>query len=358
MEPHCSSWSCWSKAAVTNCPPKGDGAQICVLRRTFVREVMALRRNHLHRHLGLSLAFVYVHSTDVSRILMSRKARERQDLDDRDNFIRARDNEADHRYLGTGWVRFRDFDIVEKTEHNVHVCAKRRDPGLGQPRKLPDGSEGQRYSAGWLFWDDNSLGMYAPLIDEPDLFVKFASLARKDPGTRDGQYDIMLEWIKNYGVLGLVPEGNFAPGLRSERKENLLAFWHEVHRAAACMALYEAATGRGRMLKRLSLPGKTLTEKRKSAARTLSQNVQHTLERHCYPKLYYQVRQDSDETPDVGLSWGFHSLLGAMYLQMAWRMTSRRCEAPGCNKIIGLHERSDKKTCSPACKERRRQHRN
>jgi len=274
-----------------------------------------------------------------------------------DNFIRARDNEADHRHLGTGWVRFRDFDIVEKTEHNVHVCAKRRDPGLGRPRKLPDGSEEQRYSVGWLFEDDNSTGMYAPLIDEPDLFVKFARLATKDPGTRDGRYDIMLEWIKNYGVLGLVVEGISWLGQRSERDENLFAFWHEVQRAAACMALYEAATGRGRMLKRLSLPGKTLAEKRKSAARTLSQNVQHTLERHCYPKLYYQVRQDSDETPDVGLSWGFHSLLGAMYLQMAWRMTSRRCDAPGCNNIIGLHERSDKETCSRTCKQRRKDHR-
>src|SRR5215213_10453865 len=128
-------------------------------------------------------------------------------MDDRDNFIRARDNETDDRYLGTGWVRFRDFNIVEKTEHNVYVSAKRRDPGLGQPRKLPDGSKEQRYSVDWLFADDNSMGMYAPLRDEPDLFVKFASLASEDPSTRDGRYDIMLEWIKKYGVLGLVFEG-------------------------------------------------------------------------------------------------------------------------------------------------------
>jgi len=277
-------------------------------------------------------------------------------MDDKDNFIRARDNETEEKYLGTGWVRFRDFD-TEETEHNVHLRAKWRDPGLPQPRKHPDGSEVQNYPGRWLFEDDNSTGMYAPLRDEPDLFVKFASLASEDPGTRDGRYDIMLEWIKNYGVLGLVVEGISWPGQRSERDENLFAFWHEVHRAAACMALYEAASGRGRMLKRLSLPGKTLAEKRKSAARTLSQNVQHTLERHCYPKLYYQVREDSGETTDVGLSWGFHSLLGAMYLQMAWRITSRRCDAPRCNNIIGLHERSNKETCSRTCKQRRKDHR-
>ena len=275
-----------------------------------------------------------------------------------DNFIRARDNETDDGYLGTGWVRFRDFDIVEKTEHNVRVSAKSRDPGLPRPRKLPDGTEVQSYSAEWLFKDDNTRGMYAPLRDEPDLFVKFASLASKDPGPRDSRYDIMLEWIKKYGVLGLVAEGNSESGQRSERDENLLLFWSEVHRAAQCMALYEAATGPGRVLKGSGVSGKTLAEKRKSAARILSDNVQSTLRSHCYPKLYYQVREDSGETTDVGLSWGFRSLLGAMYLQMAWRITSRRCEAPGCNNIIGLHERSNKKTCSLACKERRRYHRN
>jgi hypothetical protein len=278
-------------------------------------------------------------------------------MDDRDNFIRARDNETEGRYLGTGWVRFRDFD-TEETEHNVHLRAKWRDPGLPQPRKLPDGSEVQNYPGGWLFEDDNSTGMYAPLMDEPDLFVKFASLASKDPGTRDGRYDIMLKWIKNYGVLGLRVEGNFAPGLRSERDEYLWPFWSEVHRAAQCMELYEAATGPARLLRRSGVSGKSRAEKRKSAARVLSQNVDSTLKHHCYPKLYYQVRGDNGETTNAALSWGFHSLLGAMYLQMAWRITSRRCEAPGCNNIIGLHERSNKKTCSLACKERRRYHRN
>jgi hypothetical protein len=85
--------------------------------------------------------------------------------------------------------------------------------------------------------------------------------------------------------------------------------------------------------------------------------VRVILERDCYPKLYYQVREDTGEMAGFALSWGFRSLLGAMYLQLAWRIKSRKCEAPGSNNIIGLHERSDKHTCSKACKERRRQHR-
>jgi hypothetical protein len=278
-------------------------------------------------------------------------------MTENDNFRRARDNETDDRFLGTPWVRFRDFDVVEKTEDNVRVRAKSRDPGLPRPRKLPDGSEERSYPAEWLFKDDNSMGEYAPLRDEPDLFVKFASLANEDPGTTDGRYHKMLEWIKEYGVLGLVPVGNFGSDLRSERDENLLLFWFEVRRAARCMALYEVATGPGRMLKRLDLLGKTLPERRKSVLQRLGNEVQHTLKRDCYPKLYVGVLEDIGGMADVALSWGFRSLLGAMYLQLAWCIKSRQCEAPGCNEIIGLHERSDKHTCSKACKERLRYHR-
>jgi hypothetical protein len=205
--------------------------------------------------------------------------------------------------------------------------------------------------------DDNSKGMYAPLREVPDLFVKFASLASEDPGTRDGCYDIMLEWIKKYGVLGLEREVGFRPDLRSERDENLLVFWHEVHRAARCMALYGAATRPGRFLKRSGLPGKTLAERQKSALLRLGGEVKDTLERECYPKPYYVVLEDTGEVPDLVLSWGFHSLLGAMYLQLAWRIKSRQCQAPGCNNIISIHKRSDQETCSRACKERRKYHR-
>jgi len=275
-------------------------------------------------------------------------------MTERENFIRARDNETDDRYLGTRWVRFHHFDAVEKTENNVRVEARKHDP-------LADGTKGRSYSGEWLFVDYNATDEYAPLRDEPDLFVKFASLADNDPGTTDGRYDIMLEWIKKYGVLGLYPAGNFGPDLRSEREESLFLFWHEVGRAARCMALYKAATGPPGLLQRSGAPGKTLAEKRKWAETTLFDEVGSTLRRECFPKLfdlYSQVREDSGETTDVGLGWGFRSLLGAMYLQMAWRITSRRCAAPGCNNIIGLDKRSDAETCHRNCKERRRYHRN
>ena len=57
-----------------------------------------------------------------------------------------------------------DFDGTENTEHNVHLRAKRRDPGLRRHRKLPDGSAWRRsYPGEWQLKDDNSRGIYAPL---------------------------------------------------------------------------------------------------------------------------------------------------------------------------------------------------
>jgi hypothetical protein len=283
-------------------------------------------------------------------------------LDDRDNFIRARDNEAEERYLTTGWTVYRDFD-VEKTEHGAHLSAKWYDPGLPQPRKLPDGSEERSYSAEWLFKDDNAGRSYAPLRDEPDLFLRFSSLAAQDPGIedRDGRLEITMKWIKTYGVLGLVYESGstqeLVRGWRSARRENLLLFWEEAHRAADCITLYRAGTAPARMLKHSNIRGKTTTEKRKSAAQLLSSQLNNKLQQECYPNLYYGVLRDTGEPATVGLSWGFRSLLGAMYLQLAWRIKSRQCEAPGCDNIIGLHERSDKETCSRRCKQRRKDHR-
>jgi hypothetical protein len=283
-------------------------------------------------------------------------------MDDSANFKRARDNETKERYLGTGWVVFRDFEIVEKTEDNVRVCAKWRDPGLPRPRKLPDGREVQSYSGEWAFKDDNAARVYAPLQEEPDLFLRFASLAEQDPGIedRDGRLEITMKWIKTYGVLGLTYENGskheLVYGLRSDRRENLLLFWREVHRAADCITLYQAGTAPARMLKHSNIHGKTTAEKRKSAAQLLSSQLGSKLEHECYPKLYYEVLRETGEPHNVGLSWGFRSLLGAMYLQLVWRIKSRQCQAPGCNNIIGLDRRSDAETCSQRCKERRRYH--
>jgi hypothetical protein len=66
-------------------------------------------------------------------------------------------------------------------------------------------------------------------------------------------------------------------------------------------------------------------------------------------------------------SWGFRSLLGALWLQFFFVRTStqepRQCQARDCNKLLGAGGKgqkgmySNKRFCSTACAERDRYHR-
>ena len=62
------------------------------------------------------------------------------------------------------------------------------------------------------------------------------------------------------------------------------------------------------------------------------------------------------ETQGFIYDFGFHSLLGAMYLQMMLLITDaeklRVCQRPGCQTIIPSSDREDKVFCGrPACKQ-------
>src|SRR5215204_6439449 len=52
-------------------------------------------------------------------------------------------------------------------------------------------------------WRENEPQPYKPLVDEPDLFLKFARLVEEGPITENE----MLEWVSSYGVLGLDKSG-------------------------------------------------------------------------------------------------------------------------------------------------------
>jgi hypothetical protein len=93
----------------------------------------------------------------------------------------------------------------------------------------------------------------------------------------------------------------------------------------------------------------------------------------CYPILWRRINKDNDQTLGFVQSLGFHSLLGAMYLQMMWLLiegdSARRCERPGCPRIVRFQPpqqpdaaaprgtrgkyrtRKDKLYCSNACKQ-------
>ena len=92
--------------------------------------------------------------------------------------------------------------------------------------------------------DGNNWKTYKPLEERPDLFLKFARLARQPTSAERA-----LNWCKEYGVLGL--SGDYHWGWTGEntapqKREGLQAFDTEVERAAGLLALYESALNRDR----------------------------------------------------------------------------------------------------------------
>jgi len=248
---------------------------------------------------------------------------------------------------------------------------------------------------------------YQPLAEIPGLFLEFARLADEEI-TRE----VWLDWIERYGVLGLewddlvrhaarrhlelgsdlggflsevdqLPRGKFGSVLlEGGPRESYQNFVEEARKANGLLRLYEAVTdpeqgpdvelvkgcadreGLGHWVR---TPGAAKTW----ALGWVSHVVQETVAEDCYPSLY----QDGDT---IRYGWGFHTLLGAMYLQMMWLLTSTgeiRCKARGCSRIITYEQpeqsledlgrkgyrkpykvRSDKVFCSKRCKNRQYYH--
>jgi hypothetical protein len=67
--------------------------------------------------------------------------------------------------------------------------------------------------------------------------------------------------------------------------------------------------------------------------------VQTRLHEHCYPQFNVYTR-GGYPTGRFTLTWGFHSLLGAIWLQMAWLLEDessvRFCRVPDCRRVITL----------------------
>jgi hypothetical protein len=239
------------------------------------------------------------------------------------------------------------------------------------------------------FWEYfNPVDWYSP-VKYSDLFLEFAELA--DGG--EITFDTMLDWVGHYGVLGF--EGREyrgidprMPDLMGGPMDNLQSFAFEARKANAVLRLYEAATAIGgpdvegiskygdyvitpfiedRFGDRLEDP----IFLKDTALDWVAGTVRRVVADDCYPELY----QEGDTFRS---GYGFKSLLGAIYLQMMWLMSAtgeiRRCQGPGCNRVItyeqpeqsvdpGLKKnvrgkyrtRKDKRFCSDNCRVRNHQ---
>jgi hypothetical protein len=188
---------------------------------------------------------------------------------------------------------------------------------------------------------------YAPFVETPHLFLTFARLADEEI-TREHWKD----WTRRYGVLGLQ---RYDPRLKHGRwkggpAETFSAFKEEACEANETLKLYEAASNPdGPDVDYIKQFGEArgITFEDSSSRRPLNagafrQGAQYMVFARVRRKLREECYMDLDMTNDgaFGLSLGFHSLLGAMYLQLAFLMRNtvgvRYCRAPNCNKIISF----------------------
>jgi hypothetical protein len=296
----------------------------------------------------------------------------RDELREVSPFVREKDR---HLSLPLLWQVYDEYEIVDNGVEYPYLRAS-----------LPKRSRTPR-----------QVRLYKPLTDTPYLFLDFARLAEKrDPETA------LEQWIGQHGLLGFhyskeskTPMEEFSgtvvpPPLYDDRGgsgETLEAVWSEVERANEILVLYEAALNRDEdQLERL-LYGENIGERRRffrergretkqqridrlaGGALGLILEYMRVLEVFTYPSLSVAGDWIADPllTPDrMVASWGARNLLGAMYLQFYWLITSAgdlsRCEH--CGRIISHappvpHEgerkarkpRSDKKFCNTRCRQ-------
>jgi hypothetical protein len=270
---------------------------------------------------------------------------------------------------GAAWPVYKEFE-VERTESDVFIYAP---PRRSEAPKV--------YGTGAPPLDKNE-ELYAPLRDEPALFLTFAGLSRRKVSSTDAGLELMLEWAKTYGVLGIqamyhwgAPRPDYPPN----RRESLRSFSEAVREAARCLELYRAAklldgNAAETVLDRYRADGKTLREKQEWAAIVAGDIVGARVEAECYPLLLRAVEGEKNSKAHYWYEkrsvhfvqgWGFRSLLGAMYFQMMLFMTGggdwKPCKRPGCYRRVTFNSgkedgrkhrtHSNKEFCdSKACK--------
>ncbi len=266
------------------------------------------------------------------------------------------------------WTVYEKYELKESQEGSYLVAAK--------------GTKGRK--------------TYEPLVDTPHLFLDFARLhERKDPL-------VLYDWLFEHGLLGLHAshtrkfrptdgvhnEGYDAKGGPSETVGKQL---YEAKMANHALRLYEAALSRDEARLEEVIHGdeyweyeqvRTLSELRakrtqadrvdvlvEAAVLALWVGVDEVLRAFAYPVITFEQSVDImtfEKTTNLGsltASLWPRNLLGAMYLQFYWLITSgsdlTRCKF--CNRVISLGPstqgnkkrkvRNDKQFCNSHCRQ-------
>ena len=269
------------------------------------------------------------------------------------------------------WPVYRDYDIVVDEESGEsYVVASvglfelvaDEDAGHGQRTKTyrgrDPGQDAHNYAplrAPELVLDNN----YAPL-SVPELVVELANLADNTI-----MPEVVLDWAQIYGLLASSREEDVLerPGLVGQERisgygcrESVSGFARAAGEVRMCLRVYEALNRDVELdLEELSseigpLPTNEfarlirLWEREPGHERAwlfgvLGRVTQARLHEHCYPQFNIYTR-GGYPTGRFVLSWGFHNLLGAIWLQIAGMLenenSARFCRLPDCRRVITL----------------------
>jgi hypothetical protein len=215
----------------------------------------------------------------------------------------------------------------------------------------------------------NKWHSFKPLNEAPDLFLKFSRLHRE----RDFA-GAALSFSHRYGLpCGMAHTGS--PNFDPPEELTLKRFLEESQKAWVVLSLYESVLNRDEIAaRRLLTEGyfdwlnrrspedfEPLTPLQAALAECVSA-VHAIVDKSCRQSLWVDCAGIPQPDPSaVKLDWNFDDLLGAMYLQMYWILTSGgnlvRCEH--CRRVISLarprpkgrKRRRDKRFCDDACRQ-------
>ncbi len=262
--------------------------------------------------------------------------------------------------VSRGWPVFEEYAETQ-TDDDIFLDAIIGPVRWSRPPGLPPGMTGLMGPANWQDAEKRSVRRYiAPITQHKDLFLKFARLFGSSPVPMQEALEVVRAWIYEYGVLGLAGVDD---GLNAGRRESVRGFWRAATDAAMVLDLYEAAIPKkpdqrlGEVLARwepeFDWSGISGSKQREHALERVARKVGQTVKDECYPQLWRVENEVRRETQGFVYDFGFHSLLGAMYLQMMLLLTDannvRRCRRQGCYGIIPPGSRNDKIYCSRAC---------
>ena len=259
------------------------------------------------------------------------------------------------------WPVYEHYEVVEE-EGETFVVASRSPASFADSKPKEEGvaqgggMEGRRWQG---FEDRDSLqgtmALYDPL-ERSELVVELADLAEKEITPEK-----VLGWAQVYGLLGIrddtvsLHDEPVSVHLRDKgwgQRESVRQFAQAVGEIKACLRTYEALTTEEDLdLNKLSSDAGALAlealrqgdrregEEGSQLFRVLGSLVQTRLKEHCYPRFTTCTRGVLADGRFALSPWGFKTLLGAIWLHMAWLLEVegervRRCKLPSCPRVI------------------------